>query len=88
MIADFGLSRVMETDKLSLLTEICGTPGVSVYPSFFARLLPVSFQLRFVWAEEAGISCWRKFTDDGCFYFVLVHGPGDLQEKYVLTAYL
>jgi serine/threonine protein kinase len=30
MIADFGLSRVMETEKLSLLTEICGTPGVSV----------------------------------------------------------
>lgn len=29
MIADFGLSRVMEEEKLSLLTEICGTPGVS-----------------------------------------------------------
>jgi hypothetical protein len=29
MIADFGLSRVMEEEKLHLLTEICGTPGVS-----------------------------------------------------------
>lgn len=29
MIADFGLSRVMEEDKLNFLTEICGTPGVS-----------------------------------------------------------
>ena len=30
MIADFGLSRIMDEDKLQLLTEICGTPGVSV----------------------------------------------------------
>lgn len=29
MIADFGLSRIMSEDKLQLLTEICGTPGVS-----------------------------------------------------------
>ena len=28
MIADFGLSRVLDEEKLSLLTEICGTPGV------------------------------------------------------------
>lgn len=28
MIADFGLSRVMEEEKFHLLTEICGTPGV------------------------------------------------------------
>ena len=28
MIADFGLSRIMDEDKLQLLTEICGTPGV------------------------------------------------------------
>ncbi|KAJ6597492.1 kinase-like domain-containing protein [Mycena vulgaris] len=27
MIADFGLSRIMEQEKLSLLTEVCGTPG-------------------------------------------------------------
>ncbi|KAG6817017.1 hypothetical protein H0H87_000639 [Tephrocybe sp. NHM501043] len=27
MIADFGLSRVMEEEKLNMLTEICGTPG-------------------------------------------------------------
>jgi serine/threonine protein kinase len=30
MIADFGLSRVMDEDKFHLLTEICGTPGVSI----------------------------------------------------------
>lgn len=29
MIADFGLSRVMDDNKHILLTEICGTPGVS-----------------------------------------------------------
>jgi len=27
MIADFGLSRIMEEEKLDKLTEICGTPG-------------------------------------------------------------
>ncbi|KAJ7662207.1 CAMK/CAMK1 protein kinase [Mycena polygramma] len=27
MIADFGLSRVVDEDTLSLLTEVCGTPG-------------------------------------------------------------
>jgi hypothetical protein len=29
MLADFGLSRIMEEEKLNMLTEICGTPGVS-----------------------------------------------------------
>ena len=29
MICDFGLSRVIDSDKVALLTEICGTPGVS-----------------------------------------------------------
>ena len=29
MIADFGLSRVMDDEKFHMLTEICGTPGVS-----------------------------------------------------------
>jgi serine/threonine protein kinase len=29
MICDFGLSRVIDSDKIALLTEICGTPGVS-----------------------------------------------------------
>lgn len=29
MVADFGLSRVIEEEKLTLLTEMCGTPGVS-----------------------------------------------------------
>ena len=31
MIADFGLSRVMDEDKHNKLTEICGTPGASFY---------------------------------------------------------
>lgn len=30
MICDFGLSRVMDSEKLQLLTEICGTPGVRI----------------------------------------------------------
>lgn len=32
MVADFGLSRIMEDEKLTKLTEICGTPGVSFPP--------------------------------------------------------
>lgn len=27
MITDFGLSRIMDEEKLDRLTEICGTPG-------------------------------------------------------------
>ena len=34
MICDFGLSRVIESDKMALLTEICGTPGVSLDHSY------------------------------------------------------
>ncbi|KAJ7908051.1 kinase-like domain-containing protein [Mycena leptocephala] len=36
MIADFGLSRIMEDEKLSLLTEICGTPGYMA-PEIFLK---------------------------------------------------
>ncbi|KAH8112862.1 Pkinase-domain-containing protein [Phellopilus nigrolimitatus] len=36
MIADFGLSRVMDEDKLQLLTEICGTPGYMA-PEIFRK---------------------------------------------------
>jgi len=36
MIADFGLSRVMEDQKLTLLTEICGTPGYMA-PEIFLK---------------------------------------------------
>jgi calcium/calmodulin-dependent protein kinase I len=36
MIADFGLSRIMDDDKLSQLTEICGTPGYMA-PEIFKR---------------------------------------------------
>lgn len=35
MIADFGLSRIMPDSKLSMLTEVCGTPGVSSRPEAF-----------------------------------------------------
>lgn len=38
MIADFGLSRMMEEEKLQLLTEICGTPGVRVITLISAEL--------------------------------------------------
>ncbi|KAF8874840.1 kinase-like domain-containing protein [Infundibulicybe gibba] len=36
MIADFGLSRIMEEEKLNLLTEICGTPGYMA-PEIFKK---------------------------------------------------
>jgi len=36
MLADFGLSRVMDTDKLNKLTEICGTPGYMA-PEIFKK---------------------------------------------------
>jgi serine/threonine protein kinase len=36
MICDFGLSRVMESDKMALLTEICGTPGYMA-PEIFLK---------------------------------------------------
>ncbi|KAI3613268.1 calcium calmodulin dependent protein [Moniliophthora roreri] len=36
MIADFGLSRIMEEEKFSMLTEICGTPGYMA-PEIFKK---------------------------------------------------
>ncbi|KAI0089645.1 kinase-like domain-containing protein [Irpex rosettiformis] len=36
MIADFGLSRMMEEEKLQMLTEICGTPGYMA-PEIFKK---------------------------------------------------
>ncbi|KAF9559773.1 Pkinase-domain-containing protein [Agrocybe pediades] len=36
MIADFGLSRIMEEEKLNQLTEICGTPGYMA-PEIFKK---------------------------------------------------
>ncbi|KAH9974387.1 Pkinase-domain-containing protein [Lactifluus volemus] len=36
MVADFGLSRVMDEDRLHLLTEICGTPGYMA-PEIFKK---------------------------------------------------
>lgn len=36
MIADFGLSRVMDEDKLTALTEVCGTPGYMA-PEIFKK---------------------------------------------------
>lgn len=39
MICDFGLSRVIESDKMALLTEICGTPGVSSSLPYLVRSL-------------------------------------------------
>ena len=31
MITDFGLSRIMDTENLTMFTEISGTPGVGVF---------------------------------------------------------
>jgi len=36
MIADFGLSRLMDSDKLKVLTEVCGTPGYMA-PEIFKK---------------------------------------------------
>ncbi|KAG6867328.1 hypothetical protein C0993_004334, partial [Termitomyces sp. T159_Od127] len=36
MIADFGLSRVMQEEKLNKLTEVCGTPGYMA-PEIFRK---------------------------------------------------
>jgi serine/threonine protein kinase len=36
MIADFGLSRVMDDDRFTLLTEVCGTPGYMA-PEIFKK---------------------------------------------------
>ena len=49
MIADFGLSRVMDDEKFHLLTEICGTPGVR----------RPCLSLRALRAELSPISTWR-----------------------------
>ena len=48
MIADFGLSRVMEEDRFHLLTEICGTPGYMA-PEIFKKcrhLPPTDVRIR------------------------------------------
>jgi calcium/calmodulin-dependent protein kinase I len=37
MIADFGLSRIMDDDQLTKLTEVCGTPGVSFTTHVFSN---------------------------------------------------
>jgi len=58
MIADFGLSRVMQEDKLSLLTEICGTPGVSFLLCCLLLVNCVSLD------KEAVNFVLGKFTDD------------------------
>ncbi|KIY49698.1 Pkinase-domain-containing protein, partial [Fistulina hepatica ATCC 64428] len=36
MIADFGLSRIMEEERLTMLTEVCGTPGYMA-PEIFKK---------------------------------------------------
>jgi serine/threonine protein kinase len=36
MLADFGLSRIMEEERLNLLTEVCGTPGYMA-PEIFKK---------------------------------------------------
>jgi serine/threonine protein kinase len=36
MITDFGLSSIVEVEKLSMLTELCGTPGYMA-PEIFLK---------------------------------------------------
>lgn len=49
MLADFGLSRIMEEEKLNMLTEICGTPGVSFsFVVVFPKKKKIGIVLSFV----------------------------------------
>lgn len=61
MIADFGLSRMMEEEKLKTLTEICGTPGVrslSTSSFLFCFFMP-RLRLRRGWLTDVRDSTWR-----------------------------
>jgi calcium/calmodulin-dependent protein kinase I len=57
MIADFGLSRVMDDDKFTLLTEVCGTPGYMA-PEIFKKgaSLPV------IGAADADPECFKQLA--------------------------
>ena len=81
MIADFGLSRVMEANKFSLLTEICGTPGVSVHSCFFFCTSVSCFLIvALPGTKETGSSSGTLTDVD---LFDAVHGSRDLQKEYV-----
>ena len=60
MICDFGLSRVMESDKMSLLTEICGTPGVSLISSTAAGPFLLTRTNRSTWRPRSSTSVSDK----------------------------
>jgi len=75
MIADFGLSRVMEEEKFHLLTEICGTPGYMA-PEIFKKSM---WHIR-LWGEL------RRLTND-CR--LAGHGkPVDIWAMGVITYFL
>lgn len=57
MIADFGLSRVMDGEKFNMLTEICGTPGVS-FDLFYQLVFvierePTTFGINSTWLPRS-----------------------------------
>ena len=53
MIADFGLSRVMDDEKFHLLTEICGTPGVRSFLRQSAYRLGADYPVRSTWLPRS-----------------------------------
>ena len=62
MIADFGLSRVMEEERLNMLTEICGTPGVSVVSDHCCLLVEwVAFVSTWHQKFSRKVGCGRCF---------------------------
>ena len=60
MLADFGLSRIMEEEKLNMLTEICGTPGVSFRCFLFFALFFDKEKTLFSDLGFAYCSIWRQ----------------------------
>ena len=63
MIADFGLSRVMDDDRFTLLTEVCGTPGYMA-PEIFKKCASPRFRSFLVRAltglQRATTSRWTS----------------------------
>ena len=87
MIADFGLSRVMPDTKLSMLTEVCGTPGVSSFLAAFqlAEMLYSTWHQRF----SKGVSFSLDFAWHLLRFIVAGHGmPVDVWAMGVITYFL
>lgn len=74
MIADFGLSRVMEEEKFHLLTEICGTPGYMAPEIFKKSMCYYQNHDDFTIADEGllGSGPWEasRHMGNGCHHLL------------------